>query len=306
VLAYVADLPPNERARFAPPEMPEPARAAALRTPLTKPPLLAWTVFQIDAAAPDDDFLAETYPALVRAHDWWRRETDRAGDGLCAYDHPYSSGLDDSPLWDGGPPVTAPELNAYLALGCDALADIAARIGRAGDAPRWREEARRLTERLLALQWDPAAGLFWATRRSERISVRTPFNLMPLLTGRLPQPVAARLVATLTDPAAFWPRFPVPTVARDDPAYDPQTMWRGPVWMNVNLLLAEGLRRSGFADEAARLGERTLAMAMTQADFSEYYHPDTGGRPPRAAPMFSWSAAAFIEFALAATAAGGA
>lgn len=75
--------------------------------------------------------------------------------------------------------------------------------------------------------------------------------------------------------------------------------------MNVNLLLAEGLRRSGFADEAARLGERTLAMAMTQADFSEYYHPDTGRRPPRAAPMFSWSAAAFVEFALAATAAAG-
>ncbi|HEX5500580.1 MAG TPA: hypothetical protein VFX03_15195, partial [Thermomicrobiales bacterium] len=164
VLAHMADLPPNELARFVTPDMPRASRDTALRTPITKPPLLAWSVRNIDAVAPDDAFLAEIYPVLVRAHDWWPRETDRDGDGLCAYDHPYSSGLDDSPLWDGGPSVTAPELNAYLALDCDALAEIAERIGRSGDAPRWRQQAQRLTERLLALQWDAAIGLFWASR----------------------------------------------------------------------------------------------------------------------------------------------
>ena len=121
--------------------------------------------------------------------------------------------------------------------------------------------------------------------------------MVPLLTGRLPAAVADRLVADLIDPSRFWPRFPVPTVALDEATFDPGTMWRGPVWGNVNLLLAEGLRRSGRAGEADRLGERTIAMLLAQPDFGEYTNPLTGLPPRRAKPMFSWTAAAFLEFA---------
>ena len=74
-------------------------------------------------------------------------------------------------------------------------------------------------------------------------------------------------------------------------------MWRGPVWLNVNRLLIEGLRRSGFASEAAALRERTLSLALEQPDFSEYYNPLTGSFPRRAAPTFGWAAASFLDLA---------
>jgi hypothetical protein len=40
---------------------------------------------------------------------------------------------------------------------------------------------------------------------------------------------------------------------------------------------------------------------MGHRDLYEYYHPETGGRPPRAAPIFGWTSAVFIELAIEAS-----
>ena len=75
-------------------------------------------------------------------------------------------------------------------------------------------------------------------------------------------------------------------------------MWRGPTWVNVNYLMVEGLERAGYADLARELRRRTLAMMMGGEDIYEYYHPQTGEAPPKAASIFGWSSALFIEMAL--------
>ncbi len=74
----------------------------------------------------------------------------------------------------------------------------------------------------------------------------TPFNLFPLITGRMPQAIADRLVQHLTDPTEFWTSYPVPSVALNDPKFNPLQMWRGPTWANINYLLIDGLFRSGY------------------------------------------------------------
>jgi glycogen debranching enzyme len=37
----------------------------------------------------------------------------------------------------------------------------------------------------------------------------------------------------------------MPTVARNDRHYDPETMWRGPVWANINYFFIEALNQVG-------------------------------------------------------------
>jgi glycogen debranching enzyme len=270
---------------------------------VTKPPLLAWAAWKLFETDGDREFLEEIYEPVVRWNNWWFDQNDTDGNGLCEYQHPYSSGLDDSPLWDEGMPVEAPDLNTYLCLQQEALGRMAAEIGLTDEARVWTDRANRQAARMLEYMWDEQAGLFWANRPPgrERVNVRTPFNLFPLLTGRLPEAVANRLVAHLTNERQFWPRYPVPTVALDDPKYDSLTMWRGPTWVNVNYLMIEGLERAGFAAVAQALRERTLEMMMGDKDIFEFYEPETGECPPKAASTFGWSSALFIEMALEAS-----
>ena len=194
--------------------------------------------------------------------------------------------------------MESPDLNTYLCLQQEALADIATVLGLEKEANQWRQRARELIQEIIARRWDPSSGYFWATHNGSTIKVRTPFNLFPMLTGKVPSKICAQLVDHLTNEKEFWTRFPVPTVAIDDPKYDPNQMWRGPTWVNVNYLLIEGLQKSGYAELAGTLRRKTLDMINAKNDIYEYYNPETGERPPKAASNFGWSAAIYIDLAI--------
>jgi alpha,alpha-trehalase len=87
----------------------------------------------------------------------------------------------------------------------------------------------------------------------------------------------------------------IPTSQPDESSFDPVRYWRGPIWVLVNWLVADGLLRTGFIDRAARL--RTDTRALVEQSFSEYYDPRSlagiGGR------SFSWSAALTLDWLLA-------
>ena len=265
---------------------------------VTKPPLLAWAAWKLFETDGDREFLDEIYEPVVRWNDWWFEKNDDDQDGLCEYHHPYSSGLDDSPLWDAGMPVEAPDLNPSLCLQQEALAKMARAIGLNAEVETWARRADAMAARMIEQLWDEQAGLFWAVKRGQPIKIRTPFNLFPLMTGRLPRPIVERLVAHLTDEHEFWSHYPVPSVALDDPKFNPLEMWRGPTWVNVNYLLIEGLQRNGYLDLARELRRRTLDMLCLHDDIYEYYQPQTGEVPPKAASIFGWSSAIFIDLAI--------
>lgn len=265
---------------------------------VTKPPLIAWTALKLFEHSGHRDFLDEIYEPMCRWNQWWFEKNDDDHDGLCQYNHPYSSGLDDSSLWDGGMPVESPDLNTYLCVQMDCLSRIARIIGQEADATMWAERAETLAHRMIEHFWDADAGVFWAMRDHQPIKSLTPFNLYPLWTGRLPQEMSDRLVAHLTNPHEFWLPWPIPTVARSDPAYNPDQMWRGPTWVNINYLFVDGLKRAGYVDLAHELRRRTLDLIMQHDDIFEYYHPETGIHPPKAAPIFGWTSAVFIDLAI--------
>ena len=268
---------------------------------VTKPPILAWAVLKLHETDPDLDFLSEVYVPLVRLNAWWFSMNDDDGDGLAQYNHPYSSGLDDSPLWDEGMPVKSPELNTYLCVQMGSLAMIAETLGMFAEAAMWRRRASAMVSRMIEHFWDAQTGFFWASHEHKRIQVVTPFNLYPLWTGQLPGEINDRLLAHLTDPEMFWGKYMLPTVARNDPKYDPETMWRGPVWANINYFFIEALNQIGKHDLADQLRDSTLEMIMAHQDIYEYYDAETGAPPPKAVNIFGWSSAVFIDLAIQAS-----
>jgi glycogen debranching enzyme len=268
---------------------------------VTKPPILAWAAMKVHDLQPDLDFLREIYPALARATSWWLDYNDDDGDGLAQYNHPYSSGLDDSPLWDYGLPVVSPDLNTYLFHSMLALVRMARLLHLRSEAAAWRRASEMIVKRMLQRLWDQESGVFRAMHNGQPIPVLTPVSLLPLWTGKLPARVTKKLLANLTDERKFWGSPMLPTVARTEAAYDPETMWRGPVWANINYFFIEALEQVKRPDLAAELRDATLDMINSQPGIYEYYSAETGHPPARSVPAFGWTAALFIDLALQAS-----
>ncbi len=268
---------------------------------VTKPPILAWAALKIHELAPCKAFLQEIYEPLKRWNAWWFIQGTDGSDGLAQYNHPYSSGLDDNPLWNDGMPVISPDLNTYLFIQMKALAQIAKELGLGTDAVKWEERSGALLQKMILELWDEKVGLFRALHNGEPVNVTTPFNLYPLWTGNLPEKIQKRLLAHLQNPEEFWSELMLPTVARNDPKYEPETMWRGPIWANINYFFIEALMIMGLHDMAKKLRDITLSILMNTSGIYEYYHAETGHPPVTAAPMFGWTAAVFIDLAIQAS-----
>lgn len=297
VLATSDDLPQADRDRLrragsdiADPDAP---------VPLTKPPLAAWALAKVLEAEDRPEWAREQLAVIRRSQDWWFAGSDLDGDGMPEYGHPYSSGLDDSPIFDGPLPTTAPDLGAYLVLQDLELARLAERYGAdaAGDPAAHRDRAAATMRRLLEL-WEPESGRFTARAAGERVASDAIVGFMPLLTGELPAPVLAALEAALADPARYATPWAVPTVSAADPDFSPERMWRGPVWVNTNRLIVEGLQRSGRPELARELAERTAALVVHGGGPHEYFNPETGRKARTATTAFGWSAALFLDLAV--------
>lgn len=268
---------------------------------VTKPPIMAWAALKLYESDQDVGFIKEIYYPLVRENAWWVSQNDVDANGLVEYAHPYSSGLDDNPLWDGEMPVESPDINTYLYLQMEALSRMAEILEKEDESVIWMARADEILTRMISTMWDEDRGVFWATHKKRRISVLTPFSLFPLWTGKLPKNIVKKIIINLTDPESFGGKFSVPTVARNDKMFNPEKMWRGPIWANINYFLIEALQRNNEFALSKELRNKTLNLIAENSGIFEYYNANTGSPPAEAAPIFSWTAAVFIELAIQAT-----
>jgi len=165
----------------------------------------------------------------------------------------------------------------------------------------WRARSKAIVQRMIQHFWDENAGVFQATFEHQPIPVLTPFNLYPLWTGQLPDDIRNRLIDHLTAENEFWGSYSIPSVAYNDQHYDPETMWRGPVWVNINYFFIEALNQIGEHALAHELTIKTLDLIMEHPSIFEYYNSQTGMPPEKAAEAFGWTAAVFIDLAISAS-----
>jgi glycogen debranching enzyme len=149
--------------------------------------------------------------------------------------------------------------------------------------------------------WDEDKGVFQAMHEDQPVPVLTPFNLYPIWTGQLPDHIRSRLLQHLTSPEEFWGKYSLPSVAYNHPDYDSETMWRGPVWVNINYFLIEALRQIGENELADVLQIKTLDLIKEHPGIFEYYSSKSGSPPAKAAKAFGWTAAVYIDLALSAS-----
>jgi hypothetical protein len=259
----------------------------------TSAPWYAWENLEVYRLAHNREFLAEAYSSGVRLFTYFARNRDSDGDGLCEWGgHAVLESVRDGDVavWDqvGWPSnFEALDLNALLVKEAQSLAAMARELGLEADAETWDENARARAERINHFMWDDQTGFYYhVNKETHGFTFRRPNDLkreeiigfLPLWAGIADSHQARRLVEKLTDPKKFWRPYGVPSLAADDPYYNPKGYWNGPMWVEWNYLIVRGLIDYGYYEEARGLVNRVATAMIAQLkkdhNFWEFYSPD--------------------------------
>ncbi|MCB2192514.1 MAG: DUF547 domain-containing protein [Deltaproteobacteria bacterium] len=324
---------------------------------ITMPPLHAvavWRIF-LQAGGAARDFLAEMYPKLKAYHAYLYRERDPDNTGLVYIRHPWESGLDNSPSWDG--PLERIEIdhgrlpvyqrrdldhgipaqqrpsdyyydryvylvdlfrrakydeaairsecpflvqdvlfNSILCRANHALVQIGKQVGQDVSQPQeWLDATSKAIQQNLWCAEHKQFGPYDLVGR-ELLNIPTAAGFMPLFAvaadGQQAQILYERANSVSFCALHQGNCFTVPNydMARDD--FDSRNYWRGPVWININWMLSQGMKSYGFREKADAM-KKDMIQLPVRFGFYEYYDSITGAG--YGSDNFSWTAALFID-----------
>ena len=272
----------------------------------SKPPLVSWAIDEIFTHANDTAFISEMYPQLMAYYKWWYNKRDHNRNGMCEYGSTdgtleaaaWESGMDNAIRFDDAKMLKnngaedawsmdqeSVDLNAYLALECKLLKKFASILGVTFDGPDYSSQVADYF-------FDKEKGFFFDRRLKDGSFIQEPGceAYTPLWTEVATADQVKAMLPLLTDTAKFSTYIPFPTVAADNPKYNPRGYWRGPIWLDQTYFAIRGLRNYGYnkmADEYTLQVFDRLQGLKEGAPIHENYGTHTGELLK--APHFSWS-----------------
>lgn len=271
-------------------------------------PVVSWAVSEFLTKGNDAEFLNEIYPLLKANHTFWEKFSDVDQDGLAEWR--WSGQIcDNSPLWDDYsaftdlsgcgwvPPVASVSLNSFLYQDARLMKELSLLQGKTLDTNYFEQRMASLTEKLFEICYLPEERRFWDynhhTGRHAR--VKTFYMFWPLVCGMpVPEDTARDLIENvLLDPKQFFGTIPFPSVAYDEPTFNPAGYWRGKAWPHISYWLLQMLCRYGYEKQADEAARRIIAWYSAREGFMENLTTDPAVVNPNGYPDYNWGCAAF-------------
>ncbi len=237
-------------------------------SPITQPPVIAWGAYHVYQTSGDRAFLRHAYECNRRFLAWCRDNRREVDDELytwliseelnCRCDE---SGMDNSPRFDTESRLAAIDFTCFMANETRYMAMIADMLGDADAAAEYRTWYDAIRSAVNATLWcDEDAFYYDYDLDNNRLhKVESVASFLPLFAGLCDESQAAALVAQLNNPDTFCCEFPIPSISKRDKTFGTD-MWRGPVWINYNYMISEGLATNGYTALARQIIEKTVAV----------------------------------------------
>ena len=256
----------------------------------------------------------ELRPHWEAALAWMTELADADGDGFLEFSGAGEKGLAvqtwkdswdslshrDGRLAEGA--IAGSEVQGYAYAAYGAAADFYGALSESEKAQSWRERAEGLQTLFHERFWLDELQTYALALDGDKcpLEVQNSNAGQLLWTGVVPDDVAPKLVKTLfSDPN--WSGWGVRTLGRGEVRYNPVSYHNGSVWPHDTALIAGGLARYGFGDEAARIRTALFDLASSQPDnrLPELVagYPRTAAPPvpyPVACRPQAWDAAALL------------
>ncbi|MBC3882452.1 alpha-glucosidase [Undibacterium sp. LX40W] len=200
------------------------------------------------------------------------------------------------------------DLNAFMYADKLYLAKIAQALHLSEEAHDWRHQAKRLKQRLNQCFYDAQSGFYYDRQiKTQQANPNACADggllrqrgmaseaFIMLWSGAADQDKAKQVIKNLTNKKKFSTQLPFPTAAVDNPAFHPQSYWRGRVWIDQAYFALKGMQVYGQRLLAQKMAKQLIRQAegvTSDAPLRENYHPLNGrGQGPG---NFSWTAAHF-------------
>jgi hypothetical protein len=269
-------------------------------------PLVAWAELEHCRVTGDKDRLGKVWQPLVHYYAALQLYL-RQGNGLYVTDW---ASMDNSPrnayLKNGG---TGIDISSEMALFARELSEIATILGKDVEVRQYSAEADQLASAINQAMWDEKRKFYFDVMLDGELApVMTIAAYWTLLAG-VPSPEqAADMVRELKNPETFGRPNLVPTLAADQPGYNPLGgYWRGSVWAPTDSMIIRGLEKYGYSDLARSIAMNHLELAAHVYEKTgtiwENYSPDHTQQGDEAMSNFvGWSGIGpimyFLEYAI--------
>ena len=256
-------------------------------------PWYAWQNWEIYKITKDREFLEEMYQSSKKFYNYYISNRDSDNDGLCEWGaHAVLESVRDAlvAVWDevGWPTnFEGLDVNCMLVKEAKSLAEMAEELGYKKKAKQWKKNALTRQKLINEIMWDEKTGFYYNVDKTDNdftfknkndLKREEIIGFLPLWAGIVSKERAEKLVVKLTDPNKFWRKYGVPSLSADDPYYNPQGYWNGPVWVEWDFFIVDGLIQYGYDDLARELVDRVAANMIAQLkkdhNLWEFYSPD--------------------------------
>ncbi len=258
---------------------------------ITQPPVIAWGANIVYSRTKNLAFLRKVYNCNKKFLNWCkdnRRDTTEelytwfTGDDVnCRCDE---SGMDNSPRFDKHTRLQAIDYSCFMANDVRNMAIIATELELYDEAKmynNWFEEIKYCINNKL---WDSEDEFYYDFDLNDNSlhKISSVASFLPLFAGVCDNEKAKALHSHLLNKDEYYTEFPIPSISKKDATFG-SDMWRGPVWINYNYMIAKGLTEYGFSELAEEIIEKTIKYMnewyLKKGTLFEFYDSENKNAP---------------------------